>query len=82
MFGQLKNQVLVNSKIFLTPHYKGLELFKIIKEYGPKDLPPSNPGVELEPPYFVISKNEILEVFHPFIQRSLTNTRTTRFRWT
>ena len=26
------------------------EFFKIIKEYGPKDPPPSSPRVELEPP--------------------------------
>ena len=44
-----------------------------MKEYGPKNPPPSSPGVELEPPYLVISKNEILGVFRLFIQRSLCN---------
>ena len=45
---------------------------KIIKEYGPKNPSPSSPGVELEPPYLVISKNEILECSVHFIQRSLS----------
>ena len=32
---------------------------KITKDYGPKNQPPSSPGVELEsPPHLVISKNE------------------------
>ena len=36
-----------------------------------KQLTPIQPGVELEPPYLVISKFETLGVFRPFIQRSL-----------
>ena len=36
------------------------ELFRIIKAHGPKNQPPSSPGVYLEPPYYVFLKDKIL----------------------
>ena len=49
MFEELNDQLLVNSKLSLTPHWIDLNLnFLMEKSYGPKNPPP---GCNLGPKY-------------------------------
>ena len=69
MFEQLNDQLLVNSRLSLTPHWIDLNLnFLMIKNYGPKN-PSSgrNLGPKF-PPYVGRSPKKIWKQFRPYIK--------------
>ena len=62
MFEQLKKQVPVNSKDFLTPHYLDMNFLGLKKLMVQKINPHPAPGCNRSPPppYYVFSKDAIL----------------------
>ena len=57
MFEQLLSELKKNFDPSLEKSW--YKLFGIIIAHGPKNQPPSSPGVEKEPPYYVFSKDAI-----------------------